>query len=217
MPSKKQPDSLFLFEMPEGPDLAFEKQAEKSGHHAIVGADEAGRGPLAGPVVAAAVVLDQKNVPEGLNDSKKLNAKKREALFEQILKSSLVVIASSSAATIDETDIRKASLDAMRRAIISLPLEADFALIDGRDVPPGLPCPAKAVVKGDARSLSIAAASIIAKVSRDRMMAHAGLLFPGYGFEKHAGYGTAEHRAAIASLGPCPLHRMSFRPLRDLP
>ncbi len=186
----------------------------KSGARFVAGADEAGRGPLAGPVVAAAVILDQSHIPVGLNDSKKLTAARREALFDEILKTSLVAVASSSARTIDQTDVRKASLDAMRRAIAALPEIADFALIDGRDIPSGLSCPAKAIIKGDARSLSIAAASIVAKVTRDRMMEHAGMLYPAYGFEKHAGYGTAAHRTAIEELGPTPLHRMSFRPLR---
>ncbi len=214
MPRKQKSDSLNLFSMPEGPDLTFEHQAQKSGAKLVAGADEAGRGPLAGPVVAAAVILDESNIPAGLNDSKKLTAKKREALFDEILKSALVSIASTSAASIDQSDIRKASLDAMRRAIATLELQPQFALIDGRDIPPNLVCPASAIVKGDARSLSIAAASIVAKVVRDRMMANAGSVFTAYGFEKHAGYGTAEHRAAIEKSGPCMLHRMSFRPLR---
>ncbi|MCO6186930.1 ribonuclease HII [Rhizobium sp. L1K21] len=212
MTAKKTSDSLSLFPMPDGPDMTFEKQALKAGARFVAGADEAGRGPLAGPVVAAAVILDPKNIPPGLNDSKKLTAAKRDVLFDAILKSAIVSIASSSARTIDAIDIRKASLDAMRRAIGALEETADFALIDGRDVPPGLSCPAKAIIKGDARSLSIAAASIVAKVSRDRMMARAGRIYPAYGFEKHAGYGTAPHRAAIEENGVCPLHRMSFRP-----
>lgn len=212
MTTKKTSDSLSLFAVPDGPDLAFETQAMKTGARFVAGADEAGRGPLAGPVVAAAVILDFENIPVGLNDSKKLTAARRETLFEEILRKCIVSIASSSARTIDATDIRKASLDAMRRAILSLQEKADFALIDGRDLPPGLDCPAKAIVKGDARSLSIAAASIVAKVARDHMMEEAGALYPLYGFEKHAGYGTAAHRAAIEMHGPCPIHRMSFRP-----
>jgi ribonuclease HII len=213
--NKRMPaDSPTLFSLASAPVLSFEDEAVKQGFLHIAGADEAGRGPLAGPVVAAAVIVDRDDIPKGLNDSKKLTAKTREALFDQILKTSIVAVASSSAATIDRTDIRKASLEAMRKALALLAIKPDFALIDGRDIPPGLHCPGKALVKGDARSLSIAAASIVAKVTRDRMMARAGLVFPAYGFGKHAGYGTANHRAAIATEGASPLHRMSFRPLR---
>lgn len=207
-------DSPSLFDLSSGPDLHFEEMALKGGFKHVAGADEAGRGPLAGPVVAAAVILDFQNIPSGLNDSKKLTALRREVLFEAIMASSFVSIASSSARTIDVIDIRKASLEAMRKALALLQIKPDYALIDGKDVPPRLHCQGMAIVKGDARSLSIAAASIVAKVTRDRMMDHAGLTFPGYGFEKHAGYGTADHRAAIEALGPVSLHRMSFRPLR---
>lgn len=208
-------DSPTLFALPEGPDFAFEDAARRAGFLRIAGADEAGRGPLAGPVVAAAVMFTDKHAPQGLNDSKQLSAAQREHLFDQIMASAVVAIASSSAPTIDRIDIRKASLDAMRRALLLLAIQPDFALIDGRDVPAGLHCRGKAVVKGDARSLSIAAASIVAKVTRDRMMAQAGHVFPHYGFERHAGYATAEHRAAISNAGACVLHRMSFRPLRQ--
>ncbi|MGF6172570.1 ribonuclease HII [Ensifer sp. 4252] len=196
------------------PDFSFELAARKDGAWPVAGADEAGRGPLAGPVVAAAVILDPDAIPEGLNDSKKLSAAERERLFDEILASATVSIASSSATTIDTIDIRKASLEAMRRAVDGLSLTARFVLVDGRDVPPGLGCHAKAVVKGDARSLSIAAASIVAKVTRDRMMERADVAHPGYGFAVHAGYATVVHRKAIDAKGPCPLHRMSFRPLR---
>ena len=180
----------------------------------VCGVDEAGRGPLAGPVMAAAVILQHGRIPKGLNDSKQLSAQKREELFVQILATATVSIASSSSTRIDETDIRKASLDAMRRAICGLAIRASYVLTDGLDVPTGLVCPGRAVVKGDARSFSIAAASIVAKVTRDRMMARAGIVFPVYGFAVHAGYGTAQHRAGIEQHGPCSLHRMSFRPLR---
>ena len=135
-------------------------------------------------------------------------------LYERILLDATVSIASSSPRRIDLIDIRKASLDAMRRAVAGLQLEARHVLADGRDVPIGLLCSGEAVVKGDARSVSIAAASIVAKVMRDRMMARAGLVYPDYGFEVHAGYGTDRHRSAIVTHGPCPLHRMSFRPLK---
>ncbi len=205
-----------LFEdVPLLPDFRLELKARKAGHWPVAGADEAGRGPLAGPVVAAAVILDPKRIPDGLNDSKQLSAQRREELFEQILATATVAIASSSSRRIDETDIRKASLDAMRRAILSLSIPASYVLTDGLDVPPGLDCPGQAVVKGDARSVSIAAASIVAKVTRDRMMTRADLIFPAYGFAAHAGYGTARHRAGIDSHGPCPLHRMSFGRLKQ--
>jgi ribonuclease HII len=205
-----------LFEdVPLLPDFRLELKARKAGHWPVAGADEAGRGPLAGPVVAAAVILDPKRIPDGLNDSKQLSAQRREELFEQILATATVAIASSSSRRFDETDIRKASLDAMRRAILSLSIPASYVLTDGLDVPPGLECPGQAVVKGDARSVSIAAASIVAKVTRDRMMTRADLIFPAYGFAAHAGYGTARHRAGIDSHGPCPLHRMSFGRLKQ--
>ena len=206
-----------LFVLPEnGPDFSLEREAGAPAR-LIAGTDEAGRGPLAGPVVAAAVILHPERTPDGLDDSKKLSEARREALFDQILSSAIVAVASSGPAHIDNTDIRKASLDAMRRAIAALPESPDHALIDGRDVPSGLICPARAVIKGDARSLSIAAASIVAKVTRDRMMARAANEFPAFGFDRHAGYGTAAHRKAIADNGPCPLHRMSFRPMRRDP
>ena len=215
MPRSTPPDSPMLFdEEPIVPTFELELIARRAGHWPVAGADEAGRGPLAGPVVAAAVILDPERIPDGLNDSKQLSAARREALFIEILATATVSIASSSAARIDITDIRKASLDAMRRAICSLAVPASYVLTDGLDVPGGLACPGKAVVKGDARSFSIAAASIVAKVTRDRMMARAGDVFPAYGFAAHVGYGTAQHRAGIEKHGPCSLHRMSFRPLR---
>ena len=197
-----------------GPDFHLETEAGAP-DVLVAGTDEAGRGPLAGPVVAAAVILNPERFPLGLDDSKKLSAEKREALFAEILSSADVAVATSSSKHIDRTDIRKASLDAMRRALALLPHPPQFALIDGRDIPPGLHCPGRAVVKGDSRSLSVAAASIVAKVLRDRMMTHAAGSFSQYGFERHAGYGTAMHRQAISDHGPCPLHRMSFRPMRD--
>jgi ribonuclease HII len=207
-------DSLpFLFEE-TAPTFAIEEALMRDGYARIVGLDEVGRGPLAGPVVACAVVLDPGNIPVGLNDSKQLSLAERERLYAEVLATADVAIASVSALGIDQTDIRKASLEAMRRATLSLCRRPDFAVIDGRDVPPGLPCPGKAFVKGDSRSVSIAAASVVAKVTRDRMMEAAGLVHPGYGFEKHAGYATVVHRRAIIELGPCSLHRMSFRPLR---
>ena len=207
-------DSRLLFDMPDGPDFSMELAARKRGLWPVAGTDEAGRGPLAGPVVAAAVVLDAENIPAGLHDSKQLSAAKREMLFDRIMQSAFVSVASSSSRHIDTIDIRKASLDAMRRAVAGLEVSPKLVLTDGRDVPPGLTCEGRAVVKGDALSVSIAAASIIAKVMRDRMMARADETFPGYGFAIHAGYATQVHRTAIETIGPCRLHRMSFRPLR---
>ncbi|MFB2549506.1 ribonuclease HII [Ensifer soli] len=198
-----------------GPDFSIEAMAIAAGAMRVAGTDEAGRGPLAGPVVAAAVVLTPERIPAGLDDSKLLTASRREQLFAEILAVADVSVASSPAALIDRIDIRKASLDAMRRAVLGLFGPApDLVLVDGRDVPEGLPCPGEALVKGDSRSVSVAAASIVAKVLRDRMMARADRDFPEYGFARHAGYGTVEHRSAIARFGPCALHRMSFRPLR---
>lgn len=164
--------------------------------------------------MAAAVILDPDNIPPGLNDSKKLTLARRELLFTAIMATAHVSIASSGPRSIDERNILRASLDAMRRAVAGLPVAAAHVLVDGRDVPPGLSCPAQAIVQGDGRSVSIAAASIVAKVTRDRMMARAGSVYPAYGFEKHAGYGTRQHLAGIEAEGPCPLHRMSFRPLK---
>lgn len=186
------------------------------GFRHIAGIDEAGRGPLAGPVVAAAVVLDPDNLPEGLDDSKRLNAKKRDVLYDIILtKAVSVSVASLCARSIDRSDIRKAALEAMRCSFMGLILSPEHALIDGRDIPPGLTCPGSALVKGDQRSVSIAAASIIAKVTRDRMMMRAGMVHPSYGLEIHAGYGTAKHRAAIDAKGPVSgLHRYSFAPIK---
>lgn len=223
MKRRTSPDSPALFaalpiaKTTTGPDFSFELEAKALGCWPVAGTDEAGRGPLAGPVVAAAVILDPENIPEGLNDSKKLTEAQRERLFERIIETALAVsIASSGPERIDATDIRKASLDAMRRAILSLSVPARFVLSDGRDVPPGTGLPAKAVIKGDSRSVSIAAASILAKVTRDRMMKQADAVYPTYGFAKHAGYPTEAHRQAIKDHGPCPLHRMSFKPLRAI-
>lgn len=211
--ARTPPDSLFP-DYPAIPDYRFEQHAMQNGFPIVAGLDEAGRGPLAGPVVAAAVILDPDFIPEGLDDSKALSKARRELLFDAIFATSLVAVASASAREIEATDIRVASLTAMRRALCALPVKPHFALIDGRDIPPGLGCTARALVKGDARSLSIAAASIIAKVTRDRMMTRAVVVYPQYGFETHMGYGAKRHLQAIAEHGPCPLHRMTFRPMR---
>ncbi len=185
------------------------------GFSAIAGVDEAGRGPWAGPVVAAAVVLNPDDFPDGLNDSKKLTEARREALFDAIHACAHVGIGIADEAKIDELNILHASLAAMADAVENLPAAADFALIDGNKLAP-LPCPGKTVVKGDGKSLSIAAASIIAKVTRDRMMRDLAETYPGYGFERHKGYGTAQHQSALAELGPCPHHRKSFAPIAAL-
>ncbi len=214
--SRSSTDSLPFDDPLPAPDFAFEGRARAEGRWPVAGLDEVGRGPLAGPVVAAAVILDPERIPDGLDDSKKLSCEVREALCIEIMATAHVAVASSSARRIDGTDIRKASLDAMRRALAALPVAPAHVLVDGRDLPDGLTCRAEAIVKGDARCLSIAAASIVAKVTRDRMMQRAHPLFPGYGFDSHVGYATRVHRAAIARIGPCPLHRLSFRPLREL-
>jgi ribonuclease HII len=180
----------------------------------LAGIDEAGRGPWAGPVTVAAVILDHQALPRGLDDSKALGEAERERLFEEILATSVVAVAHASPGSIDRLNIRAATLRAMARAAAALARVPDACLIDGRDVPPGLPCAGQAVVRGDARLLCIAAASIVAKVTRDRLMRRMEAIHPGYGFAAHKGYGTPAHAAALARLGPCPLHRTSFRPVR---
>jgi ribonuclease HII len=216
MARRPSSDSLPLLVEELVPTFRFEKGLMRDGFMPVAGVDEAGRGPLAGPVVASAVILDPKRIPKGLNDSKQLTAARRDALFDEILATSDVSIASLSHSSIDRYNILRASLEAMRRAVASLPRTARFVLVDGRDIPAGLSCHAKALVKGDARSFSIAAASIVAKVTRDRMMCAAGISYPQYGFEKHAGYATAVHRSAIIENGPCPIHRMSFSPFKPV-
>ena len=182
----------------------------------VAGVDEAGRGPLAGPVSAAAVVLDPARIPPGLNDSKALTAARREALFEQIQAMAEVSLAWASVAEIDALNIRAASLLAMRRAIEGLARVPDAALIDGNACPEGLACRGVTLVKGDAKSLSVAAASIIAKVARDRVMTALAKDHPGYGWEVNAGYPTAAHRAALLDLGVTPHHRRTFRPVHNI-
>jgi len=209
--------SLKPLSLPVLPDFRAELFLKQQGFYHICGADEVGRGPLAGPVVTAAVILDAENLPLGLNDSKKLTAARRAALSAEIMRKALSVsFAALPADYIDSSNIRVAALAAMRQAVESLALTPDYALIDGRDIPPGLPCPASALIKGDGRSLSIAAASILAKHRRDSMMAQAGEIYPAYGFGKHAGYGTAAHQAALVKYGAVRgLHRFSFAPLKN--
>lgn len=209
-------DSLKSFTIPNAPDFSIEEKLMEQGKHAIAGVDEAGRGPLAGPVTAAAVILDPENFPKGLNDSKKLTEKKRELLFDEILRTSHVAWCSLNAETIDTINIREAALRAMEVSVAQLPIKADYAMIDGRDVPKALTNIGEAFVKGDARSLSIAAASIIAKVVRDRMMVEADKHYSQYGFAGHKGYGSKKHRDAILEFGGSPLHRKSFSPLKQM-
>ncbi|HUO55768.1 MAG TPA: ribonuclease HII [Rhodoblastus sp.] len=195
----------------------FEYEAEQiaRGRGPVAGIDEVGRGPLAGPVCVAAVILDPADLPAGLEDSKKLTARRREALYEEIFVRALAVsVVLGPAAEIDGLNIRGATLTCMTRAAQGLSLAPRFALVDGRDLP-ALPCPARAVIGGDAACLSIAAASIIAKVTRDRLMARLDAFHPGYGFADHAGYPTPTHRAALQQLGPCREHRRSYRPVRE--
>lgn len=214
--SQTRPDSSLLFDLPVRPDLSLELAARREGLWPVAGTDEAGRGPLAGPVVAAAVILDPDDIPAGLDDSKRLSMAARNTLFADIFSRALAIsFASICSTSIDSIDIRKASLEAMRRAVAGLCIKPHLVLADGRDVPPGLECHGRAIIKGDQRSQSIAAASIVAKVMRDRMMIHAGTCDDRYGFELHMGYATARHRTAISAHGPVSrLHRLSFAPFR---
>lgn len=204
--------------IPEGaaPCLHAEMHFGRGAGRIVAGVDEAGRGPIAGAVVAAAVVLGP-TIPKGLNDSKKLSAERRRDLYLAILDHCAVGIGVVDNTWIDSFDILKAAMRAMRIAIEALPSAPVHVLVDGLDVPAGISCNGSPIIKGDARSLSIAAASIVAKVTRDRAMVEACETYPGYGFSAHAGYGTAEHLAAIGRLGPCPIHRLSFKPFRKDP
>ncbi len=176
----------------------------------LAGLDEAGRGPLAGPVYAAAVILPEDTIIEGINDSKKLSEKKRSELFEIIKEKALAYsICSVDEKRIDEINILQATFEAMRCAVSGLSIVPDYAFVDG-DKSPGIDVPHRAVVKGDSKSMAVAAASVLAKVSRDRYMTEMAQKYPGYGFEKHKGYGTKAHYAAIAQLGICDIHRRSF-------
>ena len=190
--------------------LKYEKEANLLGYNFVCGVDEAGRGPLAGPVFAAAVILPKGLMIDGVNDSKKLSEKKRELLFDVIKEKALAFnIASASEKEIDEINIREATFLAMQRAIEGLSIKADFALIDGNALPK-LSIDAKDIIKGDSLSLSIASASILAKVARDRYMIELAKKYPAYRFEKHKGYGTKLHRELILEHGPCEIHRKSF-------
>ncbi|MBP3390469.1 MAG: ribonuclease HII [Clostridia bacterium] len=193
------------------PDFELEMQAAANGYKFVCGVDEAGRGPLAGPVCAAAVILDPNTELVGVNDSKKLSEKKREALFDVICSKAVAYsIAFASVEEIEEHNILNATYLAMNRAIYGLKINSDFALIDGNRVPKDIKIDCQTVVKGDAKSLSIAAASILAKVTRDRLLLEYDKKYPEYNFAKHKGYGTAEHMDAIRKYGPSEVHRPSF-------
>lgn len=190
--------------------IEYEQNAELKGYKAICGVDEAGRGPLAGPVCAAAVILPPNTIIDGVNDSKKLTEKKREALFDVIKETAVsYCIAYASVEEIESINILNATMLAMKRAVEGLDVKADYAMIDGNKMPP-LDIDGETIVKGDAKSMSIACASILAKVSRDRLLYEYAKEYPQYQFDKHKGYGTAAHREAIIKYGPCPYHRMSF-------
>jgi len=181
----------------------------------VAGVDEVGRGPWAGPVVACAVILDSKAIPAGLDDSKNLSAARRESLAAELLAKAEVGLGQVEAADIDRMNILAASMLAMERAVAALPRRPAHALVDGNRAPK-LSCPVTTVIKGDGRSVSIAAASIVAKVTRDRLMAELASAHPGYGWERNAGYGTAEHRAGLNSRGVTEHHRRSFKPIAAL-
>ena len=190
--------------------LKYENEALSKGYNNICGVDEAGRGPLAGPVCAAAVILHKGEIIEGVNYSKKLTEKKREALYDVIKEKAVAYsIAFASVEEIEEMNILNATMLAMKRAVEGLEVSADYTMIDGNKIP-DLNIPAECVVKGDANSMSIAAASILAKVTRDRLCAEYETEYPQYGFAKHKGYGTKLHREMILKYGPCKIHRMSF-------
>ena len=198
------------------PHYIYESRVLKRIAGLVAGVDEAGRGPLAGPVVAAAVILNRAKIPRGLNDSKQLDAETRDELFSHIMFSAIAV--GVGEATVDEIDlinIRQATHMAMARAVRALAFQPAFALVDGNDAP-ALPCPCDTIVEGDAKSVSIAAASIIAKVTRDRMMAALHQTHPDYGWLKNKGYGTPQHLLALTQHGPTPHHRRSFAPVHNI-
>lgn len=190
--------------------LIYENAAYDAGYNYVCGVDEAGRGPLAGPVCAAAVILPRGLIIDGVNDSKKLTEKKREALFDVICNSALAYsIAFGDVDEIESENILRATMNTMKRAVESLSIKADYVYIDGNCMPL-MDTKCECIVKGDAKSMSIACASILAKVSRDRLMREYAVKYPEYGFDKHKGYGTKQHTEAIISNGPCPIHRLSF-------
>ncbi len=199
-------------EAPRGPHFDF----ERAGPLPVCGIDEVGRGPWAGPVVAAAVILDAAAIPEGLDDSKRLSPERREALALALEASAQVALGVASVAEIEAMNILQASFLAMRRAVLGLAVRPALALVDGHMAPPGLPCRVRPIVGGDGLALSIAAASIVAKVARDRMMVALSQQFPGYGWETNMGYGTRAHQDGLARLGVTPHHRRSFQPIHKI-
>ncbi len=199
-----------------GADFSEERRLMDSGCTVVAGVDEVGRGPLAGPVTAGAVVLDPGCIPPGLADSKTLTAAKRERLSDEIIETAKVCIAHASVEEIDEMNILRASHLAMVRAVMGLAVSVDHALIDGNMIPADLMCPATALVKGDGRSQSIAAASIVAKVARDQIMVDLAQQYPGYGWERNAGYPTKVHREGLTRLGVTPHHRRSFKTVHNM-
>lgn len=202
--------------MSNSPDYSFELAAQARGLHCVAGVDEVGRGPLCGPVTAAAVVLDPAHIPEGLNDSKKLSAKRRAVLAEEIRATAQWSVAHASVEEIDAINIYHAAHLAMCRAVAGLSVAPDHVLVDGNRIPKDLPHPAEAIVKGDARSVSISAASILAKEARDLLMVDLAQQFPGYGWERNAGYPTKDHLEALLNLGVTPVHRRSFKPVHNI-
>ncbi len=198
------------------PDLLHEAQARAAGFCRVAGVDEVGRGPIAGPVTAAAVILDERCIPAGLNDSKKLGARRRDNLCKALCASAQVSVAHASVAEIDRLNILRAAHLAMDRAIARLDPGPDIALVDGILLPRGLSLPAWPIVRGDAASLSIAAASIVAKCYRDSLMRDLAQQFPGYAWDRNMGYPTPQHKAALLDLGVTPHHRRSFRPVHNI-
>jgi len=198
------------------PNFEFEQLAFDRGLHLVAGVDEVGRGPLAGPVVAAAVRLDPLCIPAGLDDSKRLSPKRRAALSEQLHACADVCIAHATVAEVDEINILQASMLAMERAVSGLQRPPQHVLVDGNRLPDNLRARAQAIVKGDTRSLSISAASIVAKTWRDKLMVDLAQQHPGYGWERNAGYGTSEHLKALQNLGVTPHHRCSFKPVHNI-
>ena len=193
------------------PDYEYEKAAVLSGFNTVCGVDEAGRGPLAGPVCAAAVILPEDTVIEGLDDSKKLSEKKRERLYDEITEKAVAYcVAYGTLEEIESVNILEATFIAMNRAIDGLKVKPDFAIIDGNRVPKGIKIPCATLVKGDSKSMSVAAASVLAKVTRDRLMLTYDEKYPQYNFKKHKGYGTKEHTELLKQYGPSPIHRLSF-------
>jgi len=214
-PKKREPNRLKL--KPAQPLDQFEKELYGKGYLFIAGVDEVGRGPLAGPVVAAAVIFLDKQIPEGINDSKKLTDAERRRLFDILMKNDRVLkgIGICGEKIIDQINIREASFQAMLAALEQLPVKPDYVLVDGFEIP-SLQTLQMGIIKGDSLSYSIAAASILAKVTRDDMMMSYHETYPEYGFSRHKGYGTAEHLEALQRLGPSPIHRMSFEPVGQL-